>query len=99
VGGVRDVLQRAIARAEDNSTQLHIQLEFNAEITKRSRLPDYPWELAHDGQKFLAHHQVRFSRHIAHVATIPNLYHFAKLLPQIKPGECSPSQLKNQSLL
>jgi hypothetical protein len=72
VGGVRDVLQRAIARAEDNSTQLHIQLEFNAEITKRSRLPDYPWELAHDKQKFLAHHQVRFSRHITHVATIPN---------------------------
>ncbi|HBB30697.1 MAG TPA: CHAT domain-containing protein [Cyanobacteria bacterium UBA8803] len=73
VGGVRDVLQRAIAHAEDNSTQLHIQLEFNAEITKHSRLPDYPWELAHDRQKFLAHHQVRFSRHIAHGATIPNL--------------------------
>jgi hypothetical protein len=73
VGGVRDVLQRAIARAEDKSTQLHIQLEFNAEITKRSRLPDYPWELAHDGHKFLAHHQVSFSRHIAHVATIPSL--------------------------
>ena len=73
VGGVRDVLQRAIAIAEYNSTQLHIQLEFDAEITKRSRLPDYPWELAHDGQKFLAHHQVRFSRHINYMATIPNL--------------------------
>lgn len=73
VGEVRDVLQRAIARAEEKSTQLHIQLEFNAEVTKRSRLPDYPWELAHDGQRFLAHHQVRFSRHINYVATIPNL--------------------------
>lgn len=73
VGGVRSVLERAIAFAENNSTPLHIQLEFNAEITKRSRLPDYPWELVHDGQKFLAHHQVRFSRHINYVATIPNL--------------------------
>lgn len=73
VGKVRDVLQRAIAFAEQKSTQLHIQLEFSAEITKHSRLPDYPWELAHDGQKFLAHHHVRFSRHINYVATTPNL--------------------------
>ncbi|WP_088893320.1 CHAT domain-containing tetratricopeptide repeat protein [Leptolyngbya ohadii] len=70
VGEVRNVLQRAIAQAEGNETQLHIQLEFNAEITKRSRLPDYPWELVHDGQKFLAHHQVRFSRYIAHPASV-----------------------------
>jgi hypothetical protein len=73
VGEVRDVLQRAIAIAEYNSTQLHIQLEFSAEITKHSRLPDYPWELANDGKKFLAHHQVRFSRYINHLATTPNL--------------------------
>ncbi|MBD3883911.1 CHAT domain-containing protein [Phormidium tenue FACHB-886] len=73
VGGMRDVLQRAIAQAENNETQLHIQLEFNAEITKRSRLPDYPWELVHDGQKFLVHHQVRFSRYIAYIANVTKL--------------------------
>ncbi len=74
VGKVRDVLQRAIARAEDKGVQLHIQLEFTAEVTQCSRLPDYPWELASpDGATFLAHHQVRFSRYIAHLTTVPSL--------------------------
>lgn len=73
VGQVRDALQRAIAAAEGQETQLHIQLKFSAAVTKRSRLPDYPWELAHDGDRFLAHHQTRFSRYIAHLATVPKL--------------------------
>jgi hypothetical protein len=72
-GKVRDVLQRAISHAEIKETQLHVQLKFSADVTKRSRLPDYPWELAHDGVKFLVHHQLRFSRYVAHVATVPKL--------------------------
>jgi CHAT domain-containing protein len=73
VGGVRDVLQKMIARAEDNKTQLHIRLEFDAEMAQGSRLHEYPWEIAHDGRKFLAHHQVCFSRYIAHSATVAKL--------------------------
>lgn len=71
IGEVRDALQRALSHAEAKETQLHIQLKFNA--TEHSRLHDYPWELAHDGQKFLVHHQIRFSRYIAHLATVPRL--------------------------
>jgi hypothetical protein len=89
VGGVRDVLQRAIARAEENETQLHIQLEFDAEVTKRSRLPDYPWELTHDGRKFLAHHQTQFSRCIAYLATIPKLPAVEKLSVLLVSSEAS----------
>jgi tetratricopeptide (TPR) repeat protein len=72
-GNVRSLLERSLAVAEEHKTLLHIQLEFNASITERSRLPDYPWELAHDGLRFLAHHQVIFSRYIAHLATTPKL--------------------------
>ncbi|MBD2233720.1 CHAT domain-containing protein [Phormidium tenue] len=73
LGEVRDALQRAISHAEIKETQLHVQLKFSADVTKRSRLPDYPWELVHDGQKFLVHHQLRFSRYVAHLATVPQL--------------------------
>jgi hypothetical protein len=79
IGKVRDLLQRAVAQAEAKETQLHIQLKFSAEVTRRNRLPDYPWELAHDGQKFLAHHQIRFSRYIAHLETVPKLPSVEKL--------------------
>ncbi|OUL28509.1 CHAT domain-containing protein [Nostoc sp. 106C] len=72
-GEVREVLQKMIALAEASNTQLHIQLEFNANVTQYSRLPDYPWELVHDSQKFLAHHRVTFSRYIAHSTKPPSL--------------------------
>lgn len=73
-GEVFNLLQRSIALAEqDHNPQLHIQIEFNAEITELNRLPDYPWETVHDGQRFLAHHNVTFSRYIAHLSTPPTL--------------------------
>ena len=69
VGKVSDLLQRSIALAEqDRNPQLHIQIEFNAEVTELNRLPDYPWEMVHDGQNFLAHQNVTFSRYIAHLS-------------------------------
>ena len=72
-GEVRELLQKMVVLAEDSNTQLHIQLEFNASVTQYSRLPDYPWELVHDGQKFLAHHRVTFSRYIAYSTKPPSL--------------------------
>ena len=69
IGKVSDLLQRSMALAEqDRNPQLHIQIEFNAEVTELNRLPDYPWEMVHDGQRFLAHHNVTFSRYIAHLS-------------------------------
>jgi len=80
VGNVRYVLQRMMDRAEIKGVQLHIQLEFAADITRRNRLPDYPWELASpDGKTFLAHHQVRFSRYIAYPAAVPQFSPIEKL--------------------
>ena len=73
-GEVSDLLQRSIALAEqDLNPQLHIQIEFNAKVTELNRLPDYPWEMVHDGQRFLAHHNVTFSRYIAHLSAPPTL--------------------------
>lgn len=72
-GKLEGVLQSALRIAETKNTLLHIQLKFEADSVKRSRLADYPWELLHDGKQFLAHHQVTFSRYIAHDTVPPNL--------------------------
>jgi hypothetical protein len=70
---VQTVLVQSLARAEEKSTQLHIQLQFAADDLQQIRLPDYPWELMHDDHGFLAQHQVTFSRHIAFDAVPPHL--------------------------
>ncbi len=66
------ILERAITLAENNHTQLHIQFQFHANSEQPSQLPYYPWELVHNGQKFLAQDRVTFSRYIAHRSTPPN---------------------------
>jgi hypothetical protein len=72
-GELENVLQSALRIAETKNTQLHIQLKFEFDSVKRSRLADYPWELLHDGKKFLAHHYVTFSRYIAQGTAPPSL--------------------------
>ncbi|TBR58293.1 hypothetical protein B4U84_20385 [Westiellopsis prolifica IICB1] len=69
---VAKVLERAITLAESSHIQLHIQFQFYADPVRRSQLPYYPWELVHNGQKFLAQDRVTFSRYIAHRSTPPN---------------------------
>jgi hypothetical protein len=70
---LEQALQTSIRIAEAKNTQLHIQLKFEADVVKRSQLADYPWELLHDGKRFLAHHQVSFSRYIVHNSVLPDL--------------------------
>jgi CHAT domain len=70
---VEKVLQNAINLAQNNGTQLHIQLEIAADIIGSTRLPDYPWELMHDDRGFLTQHQVTFSRYITYDAAPPKL--------------------------
>lgn len=70
---VEKVLQNAINLAQNNGTQLHIQLEIAADILGSTRLPDYPWELMHDDRGFLTQHQVTFSRYITYDAAPPKL--------------------------
>jgi CHAT domain-containing protein len=69
---VRNVLEKSLAKANEKNTQLHIQLQFAPDDLQLVRLPDYPWELMHDGQRFLAHYQVTFSRYIADDTAPPN---------------------------
>ena len=67
------LLGKMLAQAEIKKTQLQLQLKFEADVVGRPRLSDYPWELAHDKYKFLAHRQIVFSRYIAYNAAPPNL--------------------------
>ena len=78
-GKVENAFKAALRQAESKNTQLHVQLRFEDDSGKRSRLADYPWELIHDGQNFLLHHQLTFSRYIAHDSQPPNLPPVEKL--------------------
>jgi tetratricopeptide (TPR) repeat protein len=70
---VERALHFSLRQAEEKNTQLLVQLKLEADAVQRSRLSDYPWELLHDGQRFLLHHQLGFSRYIAHDTTPPSL--------------------------
>lgn len=71
--GIKWVLQHSLRLAEKRNTNLHLRLKFAAASVQRSRLADYPWELLHDGQRFLLHHRVRLSRYIAYESSPPQL--------------------------
>lgn len=70
---VEKALIKSISLAEEKNTQLLIQLKIEADAVQHSRLADYPWELLHDGQRFLCHHQVGLARYIAHDTVPPSL--------------------------
>ncbi|MCA1990590.1 MAG: CHAT domain-containing protein [Coleofasciculus sp. S288] len=70
---VERALHSSLRQAEEKNTQLLVQLKLEADAVQRSRLADYPWELLHDGQRFLLHHQLGFSRYIAHDTAPPSL--------------------------
>ncbi|MEO0841743.1 MAG: tetratricopeptide repeat protein [Cyanobacteria bacterium J06643_5] len=78
-GKVENAFKAALQLAQIKNTQLHLQLRFEDDLGQLSRLADYPWELIHDGQDFLLHHQVTFSRYIAHYKFPPNLPPVEKL--------------------
>lgn len=70
---LRRKFQDALRFAESENTELHLRLKFSADSAVRSRLADYPWELLHDGQRFLQERNVRISRYIAYESLPPNL--------------------------
>jgi vWA-MoxR associated protein C-terminal domain/CHAT domain/vWA-MoxR associated protein middle region (VMAP-M) 1 len=65
--------------SERENQQLHIQLRFSDEVSRQIRLADYPWELLHDGNKFLLHRNVTISRYIAYEGVVPCLPSTAKV--------------------
>jgi len=70
---LKSVFQVALRSAEQDDVELHLRLKFAADSAKRSRLADYPWELLHDGQRFLQHRCVIISRYIAYESLPPAL--------------------------
>ena len=68
---VGQAFQSALRMAEKGGEILHLRLKFSAESAKRSRVADYPWELIHDGHRFMLHRRVRISRYIAYDAIPP----------------------------
>jgi CHASE2 domain-containing sensor protein len=72
-GRLENILKSALRSAENQNIYLHIQFTFQEDSVQRSRFADYPWELLHDGTRFLAHRRVTFSRYIAHESAPPNL--------------------------
>ncbi|MDA0867274.1 MAG: CHAT domain-containing protein, partial [Cyanobacteria bacterium] len=68
---VGQAFQSAQRQAEGAGAGLHLRLKFAADSAQRSRLADYPWELIHDGQRFLLHRRVQMSRYIAYDAVPP----------------------------
>lgn len=76
---VKSALQKAIILAQTQETELHVQLQIDAQIGQYARLHDYPWELLHDHQDFLAHRQVTFSRYIDCDAAPPKLPPFKQI--------------------
>ncbi|MBD2510127.1 CHAT domain-containing protein [Nostoc muscorum FACHB-395] len=87
----------ALGRIQGN-TQLHIQLEFSADAVNKSRLSDYPWELVHDGEKFLFQRNVIISRYIAHETVPPRLLPTDKVNVLLASSRASDSDLNLHSL-
>jgi TIR domain/CHAT domain/Effector-associated domain 9 len=79
MGRIREAFQVALRGAEAANEALHLRLKFPAEAAKRSRLADYPWELLHDGQRFLLNRDVYLSRYIAYEGVPPSLPVQAKI--------------------
>lgn len=73
MGKLREAFQAALRGAESAGELLHLRLKFPADVAQRSRLADYPWELLHDGQRFLQHRDVYLSRYIAYEGVPPSL--------------------------
>ena len=71
----RELLQNMIfaSKTESSREQVIIQIEIESDVGRHVRLFDYPWELLHDGQDFLAARGIAISRYIAYEDPSPNL--------------------------
>ena len=76
---LRACLETALRLAEQSGEVLHLRLKLAANSVERSCLADYPWELIHDGQRFLLQHRVAVSRYIAYEALPPNISKAAQI--------------------
>lgn len=69
----QEIYTPALSKARADQTHLHIRLCFAEDVAKYARLADYPWELLHDGQRFLSQDVATFSRYIEYSHPQPAL--------------------------
>ncbi len=72
-GPVKRALDRARWLAQLQEMELPVELQIAADVGQYVRLHDYPWELVYDGNNFLAHCGVSFSRYIDFEGVSPQL--------------------------
>lgn len=70
---LRSTFESALRAAEQDGVELHVRLKYAAQSAQRSRLADYPWELLHDGQRFLLHRDIVLSRYLDYESLAPSL--------------------------
>lgn len=78
-GRLKTLLDRCLGAAQREDKALHMKILFQEDSVSRTRFADYPWELLHDGDQFLAHHRVFFSRHINHISAPPSFKPTSKI--------------------
>lgn len=84
---IKNAQQRANIGKEGLEDELHLQFRFEPQYKEENEpesvinnfIADYPWELIHDGNKFLAWYKVSFSRYIAYKDNPPNLKPVGKI--------------------
>lgn len=89
---LRSTFETALRFCEQSGEDLHLRLKFAANSAQRSRLADYPWELLHDGQRFLLRRSVMLSRYIAYEAVPPALSSLEQLRVLLVSSSASDSQ-------
>lgn len=67
---IQDTLNEKLGEA-GSEQYLHIQIQYDANTIKKSKLSLYPWQLVNNRQEFLAKRQVIFSYLIAHRNSLP----------------------------
>ena len=91
---LRSCLDSALRLTEQAGEELHLRLKFAADSAKRSRLADYPWELLHDGQRFLLQSGMVLSRYIAYEALPPRISQTSQLKVLLVSSRAEDKRLK-----
>lgn len=98
---IRETLYSKLG-ATRSEEDLHIQIQYHADAITKSRLPLYPWQIAHNGAYFLAG-RVNFSYLVAHRNTLPvgkkKVKQIKILLISSSASEKDNQKLRNKELI
>ncbi len=99
---IKDTLNQKLGRAGPEK-DLHLQIQYDGDTIKESRLSLYPWQLVNNGQDFLAKRRVIFSYLIAHRNSLATgkrkVSQIKVLLISSSASEKDNQKLKNKELI